>query len=302
MKKLLNILLLAASLSECFAQSHDSLIMRLMPDIPTSITVVSDRADYLAKHFWDKFDFADTATMLKDNLLERYFTEYLDVLNLTSGKETSDIMITLIKKSEKEPLAFNKLLEIAPRYLYNAESPFKDEEKLIPVLQYAVGSSLLGEYEQIRPRFMLDMMLKNRVGEKATDFEYTLVDGEKSSLYSISADYTILFFKDPHCDDCRALTKQLIVSPSINGLIGKGSLKILALYTLDDVEAWKKHASEVLHSWIYAHNADGAILNDILYDVKHYPTLYLLDKEKKVALKDTSIQQIEEYLNKVYGR
>ena len=35
-----------------------------------------------------------------------------------------------------------------------------------------------------------------------------------------------------------------------------------------------------------------------LYDLKAIPTLYLLDKDKKVLLKDATVAQIDQYLNK----
>ncbi|HBK95202.1 MAG TPA: DUF5106 domain-containing protein, partial [Porphyromonadaceae bacterium] len=35
-----------------------------------------------------------------------------------------------------------------------------------------------------------------------------------------------------------------------------------------------------------------------LYDIKAIPTLYLLDKDKKVILKDTSIEAIESFFAK----
>ena len=49
--------------------------------------------------------------------------------------------------------------------------------------------------------------------------------------------------------------------------------------------------------WIDAYDAEQTILNQNLYDLKAIPTLYLLDKDKKVLLKDASVGQIEVYLH-----
>ena len=40
----------------------------------------------------------------------------------------------------------------------------------------------------------------------------------------------------------------------------------------------------------------GSLKNDEIYDLKAIPTLYLLDKDKKVVLKDVTFNQVENYL------
>lgn len=47
----------------------------------------------------------------------------------------------------------------------------------------------------------------------------------------------------------------------------------------------------------FAPYADFSLKNDEIYDLKAIPTLYLLNKEKKVLLKDATFQQIENYLS-----
>jgi len=39
-----------------------------------------------------------------------------------------------------------------------------------------------------------------------------------------------------------------------------------------------------------------SLKNDEIYDLKAIPTLYLLDKDKKVVLKDVTFNQVENYL------
>ena len=51
-------------------------------------------------------------------------------------------------------------------------------------------------------------------------------------------------------------------------------------------------------NWIHAYDHTGRIRGEEIYDLKTSSTLYLLDKEKKVLLKDTKIEQIEQFLQK----
>lgn len=55
----------------------------------------------------------------------------------------------------------------------------RDESLYIYVLDAVLEAPFLDEVSKIRPAHLLELALKNRVGEPATDFTYTLVDGKK---------------------------------------------------------------------------------------------------------------------------
>ena len=278
------------------AQRQDSTLFNLMPKIPAEITEPSQRANYLAIHYWDNFDFLDSMKLKQNMLLERSFVDFIDLLSITA-KDTTDLAIqTLMKKAEIDPDLIITFAMLSEKYLYEPDSQLSDEEKFIPFMRYMINSQKVAPENKIRPKFMLEYVLKNRKGEQANDFTYTLINGDTASLYTIDADYTLLFFKNPTCEECNRLTRQLIFSSIVNNLISQRKLKILTIYLLDDVEEWKNHASSVLHSWIYARDAEQKISDEVLYNIKHYPTIYLLDKDKKVLLKDTDFEKLEKYL------
>lgn len=60
-----------------------------------------------------------------------------------------------------------------------------------------VESDRLDDYRKLRPRYQLNMIGRNRVGEPATDLTFVLPDGGRSSLYAVGAEFTILCFVDP---------------------------------------------------------------------------------------------------------
>ena len=49
-------------------------------------------------------------------------------------------------------------------------------------------------------------------------------------------------------------------------------------------------------AWINSYDKSLDIKNKEVYDLKAIPTLYLLDKEKKVVLKDVTFAQVEAFL------
>lgn len=284
-----------ATLIGSYAQQPDPALLKMMPEIPETLSEPAQRAEYLSLHFWDKFDFSDTEALTKDHLLERFFVDYLDVLSLVPVEIMQQSINTLMKKAEAEPNSFTTIVSLSEKYLYEPTSPISDEEKLIPFLQYALQSSLLNETEKIRPAFLLENVLKNRTGNVANDFTYTLQNGTTGTLHTLNATYTLLYFNDPECEDCMMLIRQLSASPIISRLIKEDKLKILTVYVNDDTEAWKKHASDVPDTWIYSRDAELKINLEGIYNIKQFPTMYLLDKDKKVLLKDATFEVFEFY-------
>ena len=287
-------LLVSVMTSRCMAQQSDDALLKMMPEIPSEITEPSQRAEYLVLHFWDKFNFNDTLFLMADQLLERCFVEYLDLLSLVSEDTRDKSIHSLLKKSEEEK-NFSFFLKLSERYLYEPDSPLYNEEKLIPFLQYAIHSSSLNDTEKLRPKYLLACVSKNRIGNLANDFTYTLMNGETGTLHAIKADYTLLYFNDPECEDCRRLIKQLTLSPVINQLIQSDKLKIITVYINDDTEAWEKHASDVVSTWIYAHDSEQIINREETYHIKQFPTLYLLNQDKKVLQKEITFETLETY-------
>lgn len=80
---------------------------------------------------------------------------------------------------------------MADKYLYDPNSPIRNEEFYIPVLECMVTSPLLDDTGKIRPRDRLALAQKNRPGTQALDFTYTLASGKQGTLHGLSADYTV---------------------------------------------------------------------------------------------------------------
>jgi len=110
--------------------------------------------------------------------------------------------------------------------------------------------------------------------------------------------YTLLYFYDPDCSSCKEVTYFITMSAIVSKTIDNGILKILAFYPEKNPVLWKKHMKEIPDTWINGYDKTGLVNDKQLYDLKALPTLYLLDREKKVILKDVTIEVIIDYLTK----
>ena len=175
---------------------------------------------------------------------------------------------------------------LAERVLHDPNSPLHSDELYIPVLEALVASPWLDEWEKIAPEHDLRMALQNRVGLPANDFRYTLASGRTGTLYGIRADYTLVFFNNPDCGMCERIRAEIVASPLLSEMIRAGRLEVLALYPDEDLTAWRAHAPQVPSLWINAYDAGARISKEELYDLKAIPSMYLLDRDKRVLAKD----------------
>lgn len=248
---------------------------------------------FLREHFWDDFDFADT-TFLERVDSAQVIQEYVLFVAQVLGPEDGEGMRLLMRRAEGSKAMLAYIHQMAERVLHDPNSPFRSDELYIPVLEAVVSSPYFDEYEKMAPAYDLELVRKNRIGEAAQDFRYTCLDGSSGRLHTLKAPYTLLFFSNPGCPMCRTIQEQITASPRLISLIEQGTLRVLMLYPDADLTEWHKHASEVPASWINARDPECVIQAQRLYDLKAIPSLYLLDSQKRVLLKDvTDVPLIE---------
>ena len=267
-----------------------------MITVPTMITDPEQRAEYLAKHYWDKFDFRDTNFIHHSKEVEQAIVNYVDVLSRISPEVASTTIKDMMKKAEADSSMFVLIGNLYEKYLYEPNSPLRNEDLYIPVLEATLASPVLDDINKIRPEHLLNLAKKNRVGMPAANFTYTLENGQKGTLYGVKSEYVLLYFFNPDCSACKDITAQLSQSPILAELMRTKELKILAVYPDEDLTAFKTHLPDMPQEWIISYDKTVTLKQDEVYDLKAIPTLYLLDKNKKVLLKDVTVPQIEESL------
>ncbi len=262
-----------------------------MPEIPPMVVGVEERRAHLVEHYWEGFDFSSQGMLDSEEVRGGAVAGYIQLLGMCDTVTISrGVGIALGSALGGGYESFEKLCSTFEDYLYNPNSPMRDEEMYIYVLRYVVEAASLEDIYKLRSRRQLEMVLKNRVGESSNDFSFVTRQGVESSLYAIDCDYTILFFNTPDCEDCKRVKRYIEDSKALNYMVGSGALKILAVYPESDYELWR--GAEYPSLMINATDREGVLRSESLYDLKALPTLYLLSKDKKVILKDVSIEQI----------
>lgn len=256
-------------------------------------------ADYrrAIDHYWDDFPF-DADTLVAAYNTSSVMQAMADYVAFIEPQRADSLLRALIHRAERSRPVLDLFASATENILGDPNSPLRNDEYYIPVLEVLVASPLLDEYDRIAPLYDLEMARKNRIGSMANNFEYMLADGSKGWMQDIETDYLIIMFNNPGCPMCKQITEELTSSPMINELTELGFLEIMALYPDEDIEAWRAYLPNMPSSWINAYDPELTISEEKLYSLKAIPSLYLLDKDKRVLIKDSfDVRQIESVLS-----
>jgi peroxiredoxin len=281
------------------AAAEEPVKIYMPPPMPQMMNDRDSQARWAVEHYWDNFDFADTTAVANWSIYtEQAFVDFDSQLLMQVPPETgSEAIAVLFARAAANRPVFDRFAEIAEKYLFDANSPYRNEDLYIASLNAILANPALDQWERIRPQEQLRLALKNRPGDHAADFRYTLANGNTGTLHGLKARYTLLFFNNPGCPACREYIDKISASQFLSRLIDEGTLRVLAVYTDADIDAWREYNTSMPPQWILSYDAGEVIKNNDTYDLKAIPTLYLLDRDKRVMLKDEmSIPRIEQTL------
>ena len=254
---------------------------------------------YMRDHFWDKFDFADTLWTTKADTTEMLKALTAYVVGYVGPIDQEPIR-KLMQRASVSKKMFDYFSMLSEKVLYDPNSPYRSDELYIAVLEAQIASPHLDKYEKMAPEYDLKIVSQNRIGREANDFDYTVKSGRRSNLYSLKNDFVIVYINNPGCTMCREVTEALKQSQIITDLQRKGLLKILAIYPDEDLNEWNKHYTDIPAEWINGYDKGCLIGRGNIYNIRAIPALYLLDKEKKVLVKDSvNVGEIEAMLSQL---
>lgn len=270
-----------------------------LPAIAPSGLSDDGKRDYLRWHYWDRFDFADTLFIREVDTVQM-IEAYVRWIALISDRPSDGApMDSLMRRASASRPMLDYFTMLAEQVIHDPNSPLRNDEFYIPVLRAVLASPYYDEYERIGPVYDLDMAMQNRIGERANDFRYTLASGATGTLYGVKAEYVLLFINNPGCPMCKQLREQIGGSPMLSEMIERGRLKVVALYPDEDLTEWREYRDHIPPSWINGYDAGCVVREESLYDLHAIPALYLLDRDKRVLVKDsTDVPYIEEVIDR----
>lgn len=268
--------------------------------VPSLYNDASSRQAYMAEHYFDRFlstsqtYFCDSTVIngVKADELEEQFATFAAILGAApidiarKGSEALFRKVEAFQTADSQSNVYERFTALADRYFYDVNSPYRNEDIYLPYLQGMINSPLTPQ--EMVPAYTFDaqMCAKNAIGTSAADFRFVDIDGRSHTLYGVKADYTLLFFSNPGCEACKEIIESLRTSMRVSAFIEMGVLAVVNVYIDEDLDAWKGYQDYYPNTWLNGYDPTYTIRQDISYNVRAIPSLYILDSDKKVILKD----------------
>lgn len=265
------------------------------PAIPDTLRSVEQRAGYLSEHYWDNYNFADTLLLKSKEMTEQGFVDFIDILNRFSldnaskdiaqkditrkgisrkGISRKDItqkdisrkgITCFTRKAFSNAAAKERFENLIEHYFEDQQSPVRNDRVYLMFLKEMKNSPCFDETEKERIAFKIKTTNKNLPGDIAINFKFKDESGKEHQLSDYKNQKVILYFYDPDCENCH------------------------------EVSAWLQTQTIPADIKVIKMIADTHISH--VYSLKNMPTIFLLDKENKVILKDCTAQELIEKIS-----
>jgi thiol-disulfide isomerase/thioredoxin len=292
-----------------------SFLLKLLqePEIPPASQHPGGKYDslyaynYFKSHFWDGINFYDdrlVRTPVFENKLDKYF-EQLVYPNPDSVNKEIDWMLGYASVNEENEKFL--LMKFVNRYL-NMKYMWEDAvfvhlyEKYFAQKTYA----WLTEKGMKTIQDRAYNLMANILGSPAADIDLPDTTGKNLTLYSLTSPYTIVIIWDPTCGHCKEIVPKVDSLYEHKWKVEGVSIFAMAKETDGNKNDWLNFIRQHhLGEWanVYYSKADEKARVDAgipgysqLYDVLSFPTLYLLDKDKRIIAKKLSLEQINDVL------
>lgn len=279
------------------------------PQLPAYLSDAGEQAAWFARHFWDNYPFADTTCLRESDYTQKLCAVFFHQLG---GLKPTDAQAALHKLLEKalttapdsttRARVGNRFIQWAEEGLYDPNSPLRNEDLYLAIQRHILRASQTDSAQKARAQRNLALASLNRPGSRAADFHYvpalknrpnTAFEDHAVRLYHLQSPYLLILFNNPYCQACKEVIEELEAAPALRDLQQNKKLQVLALYTDANLEEWNAYLPQMPAHWINAYNPASRITEETLYDLRAIPTLYLLDRDKTVILKDPTVAQVE---------
>ena len=250
--------------------------------------------NYNKDHFFDNIDFSDERLLRTPILQARLDAFFTDVVIQTADSIDRQIDKLLLKCQGNY-----KMFQFISVYLFNH---FRESEIMgldAVMVKIADEIYLSGKADWVSKQFVddlrkqVELLRHNLIGMKAENLVMDSYKGVYVALYDIEKEFTILYFWEPNCGHCQEAT------PKLKNYYDKAKnegVEIFAVCTTSDKAAWSKYIEEHELNWINGWDPERLSHFDYFYNVQSTPTIYILDRNKKIIAKRLAVEDIPSFI------
>lgn len=274
---------------------------------PTNATDSFAAFRYYKDHYWDGVNFWDgrlAYTPFFEEKLDRYFKQLVTPDSDSVIREIDDMMAFAQINPEMTRFLLIKFLN---RYLN--QQYMTDDAVLVHLYEKYVANKTYPWLDEKGRKIVQDRaysLMANILKSPAAEVELPDSTDTNRKLYDLQAEHTLLVFWDPTCGHCRETLPKVDSIYRAKWMTQGIGIYSIAKETEGTRQNWLDFIREnKLTGWTHVYYSKQAEKKRIdsgipgysqLFDIQTFPTLYLLDRDKKIIAKKLTYQQMDEIL------
>ena len=261
---------------------------------------IQKRIDFLSHHYFDNYDFSDERLLFSPvlyNKVNKYFGE-LVLVNPDSIITAIDFILV---KGMQTPDVYRYLLN-EMMSLFDLSGDLANDEAFVYLAQNYYFTGLAswvddGFIEKLKKH--VEDLKPTLVGSLAPMLVLSDQNEKKISVDDIKSCYTAVVFWNPECEHCE---EYLLELKKVKDKFPEDFFQVYAVLADKNIEKWKTFVRENKLNWINVY--DPKQKNEFMDSYKLYmiPRVFILDKTKRIIIKDVVTSQLEEFLTNQQGK
>ncbi len=278
-------------------------------DIPREIPIGKDGkpdsmgAVYRYKaHFWDKVDLCEDGLIRSPyNILKRKIDEYFDNLVAPVVDSINDEADRLIARAGCSVENEKYLIWYITNKFETSKIMCVEDGVFVHMAKkyYCQGRAWWCDSSTIAKMCEgADRMSHTLCGTQAPDLQLFDTAGVPQRLFALQAPYTFVIFWDPTCGHCQKVVPELYTTYLKHKNEG---WKVYSISSRDKEKEWREYLQKhpEIKEWVNVCKLEENSvwhLNIYNYNNLSNPTIFILDRNKKVIAKKIDVEKIEEFL------
>jgi len=261
---------------------------------------------YYKSHYWDGVTFTDerlVRTPIFEPKLDKYFKDLVSPVADSINKEV-DWML-LYSRTSKEMFKY-LMVHFVQKYI-NPEYMGQDAV-FVHIFEKFINTGEADFFTEKYRKIINDRaysLMANLIGQPAANLEMVDTSDKPLPLYNVDAKFIVVCFWDPTCSHCKEEVPKL--DSIYEAKWKQEGVKMYGVLVDGGQDKWRQFIRDRnLKDWMHVYQTKTQSDADIaankpsykqLFDVYQTPTLFLLDKDKRIIAKKLTYQQFDEIIN-----
>lgn len=263
-----------------------------MKELPDSIRNRS-RYQHFKRHYFDNINLSDPRflrTPYFSNMVDGYISKHI----LQDPDTLAAAAFDLIEKSRGDSLTFKVMTSKMINYGISSKMMGMDKMwYLIAEKYYFSGLATWADTAWVNTlRKEAKKIRHNLIGMQAKELAVRDSMNDFVKLSQIKSECVLVYFYEPSCGHCRKTTP--VLHDSVYSKWKDKGFEVFAVYTQTDRKEWMEFVNKhKLNDWVNVWDPERESWFWDSYDTSATPSLYLLDKNRKIIAKKIDMETLD---------